>query len=234
MEALTAAKRLIDAGSADLQRFSVLHGLCAANYFAGGMTQALSLAIQIVEVANRQADTTYRIVGYRLLGTMQVLMGEPSEALRGLEDAEQYRNPTQRSISSWFGIDPGLNVLYWQTMALLLLGRRREAVNLIDQIQSELASHGNAYTVAAGNFYSIVWPDFLFGDPRRVNLIPRRSRPIAPKERLITSTEVAFCPARAYARDVNPPTRPLPPFAPRSRPTVELERTCWSRCSCLS
>jgi len=57
--ALTAAKRVLDAGiGVDLQRFSVLNGLCLANYMAAQMEAALALARQIVEVADRQDDTT--------------------------------------------------------------------------------------------------------------------------------------------------------------------------------
>ena len=75
--ALTAAKRLLDAGvGTDLQRFSVLYGLCSANFFAARMEPALALARQIVEVADRQDDTIYRLVGYRLLGTMQFFTGQ--------------------------------------------------------------------------------------------------------------------------------------------------------------
>ena len=80
--ALTAAKQLLDAGvGTDLQRFSVLYGLCAANYMAAQMEPALALAREIVEVADRQDDTIYRPVGYRVLGTVQFFMGQNREAL---------------------------------------------------------------------------------------------------------------------------------------------------------
>ncbi|MES0219756.1 hypothetical protein NKL07_30970 [Mesorhizobium sp. C280B] len=67
-------------------------------------------------------------------------------------------------MSSWFGIDPGLNVLYWKTMALALLGQYEGVAKSSEQVRSELLNHGNAHTVAAGNFYTIVWPQFLFGN----------------------------------------------------------------------
>ncbi|MER8886188.1 AAA family ATPase [Mesorhizobium sp. M0816] len=164
--ALTSAKSLLDAGvGSDLQRFSVLHGLCASSYFAGKMEDAFALARQIVEFADRQVDPTFKLVAYRLLGTTQVLTGRSREALESLQSAERYRDPDrQKVLSSWFGIDPGLNVLYWKTMALALLGQYEGVAKSSEQVRSELLNHGNAHTVAAGNFCTIVWPQFLFGN----------------------------------------------------------------------
>ncbi|ESW76739.1 hypothetical protein X772_31885 [Mesorhizobium sp. LSJC280B00] len=76
-----------------MQRFSVLHGLCASSYFAGKMEDAFALARQIVEFADRQVDPTFKLVAYRLLGTTQVLTGRSREALESLQSAERYRDP---------------------------------------------------------------------------------------------------------------------------------------------
>ena len=74
--ALTAAKRLLDAGvGTDLQRFSVLFGLCFANLMVGRPELALALARQMVEVADRQDDTIYRLVGHRFSGHDACLYG---------------------------------------------------------------------------------------------------------------------------------------------------------------
>ena len=82
MGALTEAKRLLDSGVGDdLQRFSVLYLLCAANFFAARLEPAHALARQIVEFAEKQEDATYKLVGHRLLGTTLVLLGRYREAL---------------------------------------------------------------------------------------------------------------------------------------------------------
>src|SRR5207237_1440216 len=106
--ALTAAKRLLDAGVGnDLQHFSVLFGLCAASVAAARMEPALALAHQLVELAGRENDTTYRLVGYRVLGTMQFYMGHTCEAMESLQQAERYRVPGRQRLSSFrFGGDP--------------------------------------------------------------------------------------------------------------------------------
>jgi hypothetical protein len=68
--ALTKAKALLDVGvGSDLQRFSVLHFLCAANQFAARTEEALAISREPMDVANQQKDTTYQMIGYRLQGT---------------------------------------------------------------------------------------------------------------------------------------------------------------------
>ena len=68
--ALTAAKRLLDAGvGADLQRFSVLYGLCAANYIAAELKPALALARPNRGSCRPAGRPDLPAVGLRLLGT---------------------------------------------------------------------------------------------------------------------------------------------------------------------
>ena len=105
--AIKEAKRTIDDGvGTDLQRFSVLYGLWGANYVAARVESALALARQFVDVANRQDDTTYLMVGYRVLGMVRLSMGRNREALEILTRAERYRNPVRhKPLSYWFAWD---------------------------------------------------------------------------------------------------------------------------------
>ena len=57
------------------------------------------MARQIVEVADRQDETTYKLVGHRLLGTMQFLKGQNREALKNLQKAERSAIPPGRGCS---------------------------------------------------------------------------------------------------------------------------------------
>ena len=165
--ALAAAKQLLDAGvGSDLQRFSVLYGLCAANYMAAQFGEpALGLARQIVEVADRQENAIYRPVGYRVLATVQFFTGQNREAIKSLQEAEQYRDPDRRKLPSYrFGIDPDLSVLALKVSTLLFLGLHEQAALNSEQILSELPSHNHAPTVAACTFFAVVWPELLLGD----------------------------------------------------------------------
>ena len=114
---MTEAKRLLDSGiGTDLQRFSVLYALWASNLFAARMEPALALAHQFVEVAERNDDTIYRLIGYRLIGTMQASTGQnPRSFGQFRSDAEQYRDPNRPKLFTYrFGTDPDLDVLFGQ------------------------------------------------------------------------------------------------------------------------
>jgi class 3 adenylate cyclase len=163
--ALTEAKRLLDSGiGTDLQRFSVLYGLWGANLFAARMEPALALARQFAEVAERNDDATYRLVGYRLLGMMQSFMGQNRQALDSLQRAEQYRDPARQKLFTYrFGTDPDLNVLFCKIWPLTLLGLHDRAALLAEQLRSEVSNHRHAATVAVCNYF-VLWPELLNRD----------------------------------------------------------------------
>ena len=164
--ALTAAKRLLDVGIGDdLQHFSVLYGLCAAKYVASELDSARALARQFVDLADRQDDPIYRLVGLRLLGTVQFFMGRNREDLEILQKAETYRDPPrQKRLSYRFGYDPSLSVLCYKTMTLFMLGLPDEAMRAGHQARMEAADHYHAPTVALCRFFTTIWPELLFGD----------------------------------------------------------------------
>jgi class 3 adenylate cyclase len=177
LSALTEAKRLLDAGiGTDLQRFSVLYGLCAANYFGARVDAAHALARQIVEVADRQDDTIYRLVGYRLLGTVYVYMGRNREALETLQQAECYRDRIrERPLSYRFGNDPGLTVLCYKIWALNFLGQHVQAARIIEQVMDEISNRRDPLTIATCTFHTVTWPSFLLGEPEaRARLLSSR------------------------------------------------------------
>ena len=95
--AFRAAKRLLDAGVGDdSQRFFVLIGLYMTPYIAARLESALELAREFVEAAERQDETYYRLVGYRMLAMMQIAMGQNREALKNLQRAVRLRDPSRQ------------------------------------------------------------------------------------------------------------------------------------------
>jgi AAA ATPase-like protein/adenylate/guanylate cyclase family protein len=164
--AFTVAKRLLDSGiGTHLQHFSVLFGLCFANSVAAQFEPTLALARQIVEVANRQEDTTYRLVGYRLLASAQFFTGQNRAALESMQQGERYRDPVRHKLLSYrFGYDPGLAILCYKIWALLFLGLHDQAAAVIKQVRAELLDHTHAPTVALCTFYAVAFPEFTFGD----------------------------------------------------------------------
>jgi class 3 adenylate cyclase/tetratricopeptide (TPR) repeat protein len=166
VEAMTEAQRLLDAGIGDdLQRLFVVYGLCWANFFAGRLERTLELAGQIIEIAGRSDDATYRVVGYRSHGTALFFMGRHREALESLNRGERYRDPSLlKRLSYGFGQDPGLAVLCFQSLALTFVGLVDQAAGVGEQILAELPGHGHSPTVATCTFLVLVLRPWLLDE----------------------------------------------------------------------
>jgi hypothetical protein len=164
--ALTSAKRHLDVGiGTDVQRFSILYGLCFSNMAAARVEPTLALARQFMEVADRQEDTAYRLVGYRLIGNCHLLAGRHREAVQTLQQAEQYRDHGRQKLLSYrFALDPGFAVLNHKIRALSFLGLFGQAARVREQVLSELPGHGHAGTVATCKLFAVITPKLLFGD----------------------------------------------------------------------
>ncbi len=129
------------------------------------MEPALALAREIVEVADRKDDTTYRLVGYRILGAMQLTTGQNREALESVQRAERYRDPVRQKLLSYrFGIDPGLDVLFYKIWALMFLGLHDQTERVREQVWAELATHRHAPTLAICKLFAGVWPELAIGN----------------------------------------------------------------------
>ncbi len=163
---MTAAKKLLDRGvGTDLQRASILSGLCAATTLMARMQTALELASQIIEVAERQDDPTYRLVAYRMMGTNQYYAGQNREALASLEHGKQYRDPRrQKTMSYRFGWDPSLSILCFEVLVRLSLGLFDSAARLSEQIRADVNDHEHTTTVASATFCASTWPEAMLGD----------------------------------------------------------------------
>ncbi len=129
------------------------------------MDQALDLAHQIIEVAERQDDPTYQLVAYRMLGTNQFYAGRNRDALESLQRGKKYRDPRwQRALSYRFGWDPSLAVLCFEVLVRLSLGLLDSAAQLSEQVQTELEGHAHATTIASATFCARNWPKAVLGD----------------------------------------------------------------------
>jgi class 3 adenylate cyclase/predicted ATPase len=204
--ALNAAKQLLDAGvGTDLQRVSVLSGLCAATTLAARLKQALDLAQQIIAVAERQDDPTYQLIGHRMLGTIQLYMGRNREALESVQRAEKYRDPARhRALSYRFGWDPGLAVLCFEVLVRLSLGLLDSAARISEQARNELIGHEHAATVATVKFCAWTWPMRVLGD---LEALERESAALASycAEKRVEQIRLLAGLHHAYARAMREP-----------------------------
>jgi class 3 adenylate cyclase len=165
-EVMSAAKRLLDRGvGTDLQRVSVLFGLCSEATLGARMQPALDFAHQIIEVAERQDDPTYRLVAYRMLATNQYYAGHNRLGLESLLRGKLYRDPSrQRALSHRFGWDPSLAILAFEVLVRLSLGLIDSAAEISAQVWNETSSHTHATTIATAKFCAQTWPKAVLGD----------------------------------------------------------------------
>jgi len=163
---MTEAKRVLDRGvGTDLQRVSILFGLCSATTLLARMQTAFELAQQIIEVSERQDDPIHRLVAYRMLGTNQFFAGRHREALANLQNGKRYRDPhRQRALSYRFGWDPSLAILSFEGLTRLSLGQLDSAARIGEQVRAEVSNHGHAATVASATFCVTTWPELVLGD----------------------------------------------------------------------
>src|SRR5450631_503768 len=205
-EALAAAKQLLDRGvGTDLQRVSILYGLCSATTLTARLQEALDFAHQIIEVAERQDDPTYRVVGYRQLGTLQFYAGQNREALQSLQEGNQYRDPRrQRALGYRFSWDQGLALLSFEVLVRLSLGLLDSAAELGEQVRIELLSHRHATTVASATFSSQTWPKLVLGD---IESLERESAELAAycAEKRVEQIRLLASYHHAYARAMREP-----------------------------
>ena len=165
-EAMMAAKRLLDRGiGTDLQRVSILYGLCAGTTLSARLKEALNFAQEIIEVAEQQPDPAYRLVGYRQLGALQFYRGDNRAALANLQKAAAHRDARQQKALSYrFGWDQGISALSFEVLVRLSLGLLDSAAAISEQVRAEIAYHGHAATFASATFCAIAWPKLVLGD----------------------------------------------------------------------
>jgi class 3 adenylate cyclase/tetratricopeptide (TPR) repeat protein len=204
--AMTEAKQLLDRSiGTDLQRVSILFGLCSATTLMSRMQPALDLARQIIDVAERQDDPTYRLVAYRMLGTNQYYAGQHGEALESLQKGKTYRDPhRQRTLSYRFGWDPSLAILCFEVLVRLSLGLLDSAAEISAQVHGELSSHTHATTVASAKFCAGTWPEVVLGD---IEALERDSAALATycADRKVEQIRLLARFHHAYARAMREP-----------------------------
>jgi class 3 adenylate cyclase/tetratricopeptide (TPR) repeat protein len=205
--AMTEAKRVLDRGvGTDLQRVSILFGLCSATTLMARIEPAFVLARQIIEVSERQNDPTHQLIAYRMLGTNQYFAGRNREALGSLQNGRRYRDPHRhQALSFRFGWDPGLAILSFEGLVRLSLGQLDSAAQVSAQVMRELSNHGHAATIASATFCARTWPELMLGD---IDNLERDSAELAAycAEKKVEQIRLLASFHHAYARAMRVPT----------------------------
>ncbi len=182
--ALQEAGTWLEAGPHDdLQRMNLLHGLGLSHYIEARMGPALAFARHYLDLAERQPDPIYRLVGHAQLGTVLLLRGELGEALAQLDRALLLRSSARPGSAAYrFVWEPGIATLCMARWTLLALGRHDRAREMMREIDAERARHSRPFTIAYCWYLGDVFTASLLSD---LDVCERRSAEL-----------LAFCDAR--------------------------------------
>jgi DNA-binding winged helix-turn-helix (wHTH) protein/predicted ATPase len=103
--------------------YSVLYGIWAANYVAFNGAAMRELAAQFLSLAEKKGAPIPRMVGHRIMGYTTTLTGDPAEARAHFNHAITiYDSAKHRPLATRFGVDVGVSILTYRSIALWLLG----------------------------------------------------------------------------------------------------------------
>jgi class 3 adenylate cyclase/predicted ATPase len=130
VEAFERARELVLAtnGIGTIAHFSVLYGLAAANYHAGRPSIALDQVKEFLSLAEAQKDSGPLLQGHRLIGFVQLAIGDYRAAFAHAERAVTLYVPEQhRMLAQQFSADIGVQALCLWARALWHCGYPEQA-----------------------------------------------------------------------------------------------------------
>jgi predicted ATPase len=128
--------------------FSVLAGVCAANYVAFKGDVMRELAAQFLALAEKQRATVPLMLGHRLVGMSLLCTGDIAEGRAHYDQALALYDPAEhRSLATRSGQYARVTVLFERSRALWMLGYPEAALADADQALSEARESGQAATL---------------------------------------------------------------------------------------
>ena len=134
-----------------LALYSILYGFFMAKFIPFDGEAACGLARQFLELAEQQKATALVMIGHRLLGTTLLVLGEPADGIKHLDQASALYEPAaHRSLTTHFGHDVGAATLSLRCLALWLLGYPEAASAEIDHALKVARETSHAPTLLFG------------------------------------------------------------------------------------
>jgi predicted ATPase len=87
-----------------------------------------NLAADFLTLADKQAAKVPRMIGHRLVGTSLMCTGEIAEGRAYFDRALALYNPMDRTLTTRFGVDAGVSIFTYRSLALWMLGYPRTAL----------------------------------------------------------------------------------------------------------
>jgi predicted ATPase len=129
--------------------YSVLYGVCVANYMAFNSEVVHAVAAEFLALAEKQGATIPLMVGHRFMGICQLHLGAVGGGRAHLDRAiALYDRKEHASLATRYGQDVGTVILYWRTLAQWLLGYPDAARGDADRALGNSREIGHAATLA--------------------------------------------------------------------------------------
>ena len=157
VEAYERARSLAtDTGrSGTMLNFSVLWGLCTANYVAGKSHAALHQAEELLSIARCQTETGPLVISHGLVGCTLIMNGDYPAALPHLKHAAALYEPVaHRGLTLQFAQDIGVRAFCYLSLALWHQGCPDEANAAAGEALRYAKESGHAHTLAYALFFS--------------------------------------------------------------------------------
>jgi predicted ATPase len=108
--------------------FSVFYSFWVANLMAFNGDVCRNLAADFLTLADKQKATVPRMIGHRLMGTSLMCTGEIAEGRAYFDRALALYNPVDRTLTTRFGVDTGVSIFTYRSLALWMLGYPQAAL----------------------------------------------------------------------------------------------------------
>jgi predicted ATPase len=108
--------------------FSVFYSFWVANLMAFNGDVCRNLAADFLTLADKQGATVPRMIGHRLVGTSLMCTGEIAEGRTYFDRALALYNPMDRTLTTRFGVDAGVSIFTYRSLALWMLGYPQAAL----------------------------------------------------------------------------------------------------------
>jgi predicted ATPase len=128
--------------------FSILYGFWIANYVAFNGDALRDLAAQFLTFAEKQTATAPLMIGHRLMAVSLLCTGDITQGRTHSDRAlALYNDAEHRSLTSRFGQDARVSILFYRALALALLGYPDSALIDADRAMEHARDTGQAATL---------------------------------------------------------------------------------------
>ena len=128
--------------------FSVLYGFWGANYIAFNGDAMRDLAAYVLTLAEKQTAIAPLMIGHRLMAVSLLCTGDITLARTHSDRALALYNAAEHGpLATRFGQDPGVSILCYRALALLLLGYPDTALTDADRAVKNARDIGQAATL---------------------------------------------------------------------------------------